>query len=213
MLLPAILTSAGLALLLLAEWRGLLVLRALGKSAAAGGFVWGGVLAAGADPSGFEVAMLAGFGLSAAGDLCLLSRRQPVFLSGLLIFLVAHISYTTAFLFLGGEGWVVAIGLMGSGAVGAVVWRWLDQHVSGHMRVAVGVYIVAIATMLACAISAGAGSGSGSGWLVAGAASFVASDISVARDRFVKRDRLNLMWGPPLYFGAQWMFILGLLPS
>jgi uncharacterized membrane protein YhhN len=77
------------------------------------------------------------------------------------------------------------------------------------MRAAVGVYIVAIAIMLACAIAAG--QGSGSGWLVAGAACFVASDISVARDRFVKRDRINLMWGPPLYFGAQWMFILGLL--
>jgi uncharacterized membrane protein YhhN len=209
MLHPAILTGTGLALLLVSEWQGLLVLRALSKTAAAAGFVWGGYLAVGPDPTGVGAAMLVGFGLSAVGDLCLLSRRTPVFLSGLLTFLMAHIAYTTAFLQLGGGGWVAGVGLVGSGVIGAVVWRWLARHVSGHMRAAVGVYIVAIAIMLACAIAAG--QGSGSGWLVVGAACFVASDISVAQDRFVKRDRINLMWGPPLYFGAQWMFILGLL--
>jgi uncharacterized membrane protein YhhN len=209
MLLPAILTGAGLALLLVSEWQGLLVLRALSKTAAAAGFVWGGCLAVGPNPSLVGAAMLVGFGLSAVGDLCLLARKPPVFLAGLLTFLVAHIAYTIAFLQLGLEGWVIGAGLVGSGAVGVVVWRWLEQHVSGHMRAAVAVYIVAIATMLGCAIFAG--HGSGSGWLVAGAACFVVSDISVARDRFVKRGRINLMWGPPLYFGAQWMFILGLL--
>jgi hypothetical protein len=36
-----------------------------------------------------------------------------------------------------------------------------------------------------------------------GALAFTASDVSVARDRFVKHEFVNRAWGLPLYFGAQ----------
>jgi hypothetical protein len=36
-----------------------------------------------------------------------------------------------------------------------------------------------------------------------GAVMFYASDLSVARDRFVKRGFLNRVWGLPLYYAAQ----------
>jgi uncharacterized membrane protein YhhN len=65
----------------------------------------------------------------------------------------------------------------------------------------VRIYMVVIALMsaLACAVTAAGGP-----WAVAvGALAFTASDISVARDRFVRHEFLNRAWGLPLYYGAQ----------
>ena len=65
----------------------------------------------------------------------------------------------------------------------------------------VRVYMVVIGVMstLACGVTAAGGP-----WAVAvGALAFTASDISVARDRFVRHEFLNRAWGLPLYYGAQ----------
>jgi hypothetical protein len=43
----------------------------------------------------------------------------------------------------------------------------------------------------------------GNGAIVVGALAFYASDLSVARDRFVVHEFVNRLWGLPLYFGAQ----------
>ena len=44
----------------------------------------------------------------------------------------------------------------------------------------------------------------GGPWQVAvGALAFTASDVAVARDRFVKNGFQNRAWGLPLYYGAQ----------
>jgi hypothetical protein len=37
---------------------------------------------------------------------------------------------------------------------------------------------------------------------------FAASDVSVARDRFVREDFLNRAWGLPLYYGGQLLIAL-----
>ena len=47
--------------------------------------------------------------------------------------------------------------------------------------------------------------------LAVGALAFTASDVSVARDRFVKHEFVNRAWGLPLYFGAQ--LLLAVTPS
>ena len=74
---------------------------------------------------------------------------------------------------------------------GGMVLRWPE------VEVGVG-YLGAMAT-LACGVTAAGGP-----WQVAvGALAFTASDVAVARDRFVKREFLNRAWGLPLYYGAQ----------
>jgi uncharacterized membrane protein YhhN len=60
------------------------------------------------------------------------------------------------------------------------------------------VVIGAMAT-LACGVTAAGGP-----WQVAlGALAFTASDVAVARDRFVQGEFSNRAWGLPLYYGAQ----------
>jgi len=60
---------------------------------------------------------------------------------------------------------------------------------------------------LACAL-AGAG---GPPTVAMGALAFTASDVSVARDRFVRQEFFNRAWGLPLYYCAQ--LLLALSPA
>lgn len=46
-----------------------------------------------------------------------------------------------------------------------------------------------------------------------GAVAFAVSDISVARDRFVKRAIANKAWGLPLYYTAQLLFAMSVIRS
>jgi hypothetical protein len=89
------------------------------------------------------------------------------------------------------------------------VWRWLSPSLPDDMRRPVQAYFAVIATMtaLACAVT-----GAGATPLVAlGAIAFTASDISVARDRFVQPGFVNRVWGLPLYYFAQ--VLLALSPA
>jgi uncharacterized membrane protein YhhN len=67
--------------------------------------------------------------------------------------------------------------------------------------------VIGVMTALACAVS-GAG---GPSVIAAGALAFTASDISVARDRFVHAQFINRAWGLPMYYLAT--VLLALSPS
>jgi len=88
-------------------------------------------------------------------------------------------------------------------------WRWLSPNLPTDMRLPVQAYflVISVMTALACAVS-GAG---GPPVVAAGAIAFTASDISVARDRFVHPEFANRAWGLPLYYLAQ--VLLALSPS
>jgi uncharacterized membrane protein YhhN len=89
------------------------------------------------------------------------------------------------------------------------VLRWLGGSLPPDMVVAVRTYMIVIGVMstLACGVTAAGGP-----WQVAvGALAFTASDVSVARDRFVKHEFVNRAWGLPLYFAAQ--LLLALTPA
>jgi len=59
--------------------------------------------------------------------------------------------------------------------------------------------VISVMSALACGVSAAGGP-----WAVAvGALAFTASDISVARDRFVRHRFINRAWGLPPYYAAQ----------
>ena len=77
------------------------------------------------------------------------------------------------------------------------------------MKQPVVAYFIVIGTMsaLACAVTAAGGPAG----VALGALAFAASDVSVARDRFVQHDFRNRAWGLPLYYCAQ--VLLALTPA
>jgi len=145
-------------------------------------------------------AIFVGLCLSWFGDVFLLSKARPWFLAGLVAFLLGHVAYAVAFFVRGVDPLalaVVAAALLGSAAV---VWRWLSGHV-GSMKGPVIAYIVVISSMLA--LGTASYWAKGGGWLWLGAAMFYASDLFVARQRFVVESFTNRLVGLPIYYVAQ----------
>lgn len=170
----------------------------------------GVALASGALDSAYGRWVLLGLVLCLAGDVLLIPRDRPaVFRAGVLAFLLGHVAYSVAFL---GQ----PLGMLGLAAGGALllaalaaVWRWLLPALPADMKTAVGAYLIVIGCMaaLACAVTAGGGPAG----VALGAIAFTASDVSVARDRFVRHEFLNRAWGLPLYYAAQ--VVIALTPA
>jgi uncharacterized membrane protein YhhN len=139
--------------------------------------------------------------LSWIGDVFLLGRRSVLFLSGLGSFLLAHVAFSVAFATGALSTSAFLVGLIFASAIGVITLRWLWGWLDAPYKVAVAAYVVAIVAMCTMAIAHSAASQS---WLAAvGAVAFAASDISVARDRFVVSAFLNKAWGLPVYYSAQ----------
>ncbi len=172
----------------------------LWKPLAAATFIAAGAQAGLANSSTGAV-MLLGLVLAAGGDVLLIPKSKLAFLGGLGSFLLGHVAYAVSFAMRGVDATVTLLCLGLLALVAVVVMRWLWPHVEGPMRGPVLAYVAVITTMVALAVGA-AWHGS-SWWLVVGATAFYLSDLSVARDRFVKEEFLNRAWGLPLYFGAQ----------
>lgn len=173
--------------------------RAVFKLSCAAGFVLLG-LSAGLDTS-YARWLVLGLGLSMLGDGLLLSKRGGVFLWGLLAFLLAHLCYIAAFWPSSQPDWA---GLLIMLAVSAVALRWLWPHLQGW-KLPVSAYISVIAGMVVVAL------GVGQPLVQWGALLFAASDLFVARQRFVLEDRLNALLGLPLYFLGQYLLAFSLV--
>jgi uncharacterized membrane protein YhhN len=175
-------------------------LRAAAKATASLCFV-AVALAQGALQSAFGLALLAGLGLSLVGDLLLLGERTRLFLAGLGAFALAHAAYAIAFGLGGLHGPMLALAGLGMATAAALTLRWLRPHGGAAMRGPVLVYVLIIALMVALALAHALHSGR---WPVAaGALLFAASDLAVARERFVQRGFVNKAWGLPAYYAAQ----------
>ena len=160
-------------------------------------------------PDRAAVLLLIGLVLSFVGDVLLIPKgaRLP-FLLGLSSFLCAHIAYGFAFILHGTSERHVLGAAVALGLVGAPLARWLVPHARGALRAPVIAYIIAITAMVALAVGA---YGSGARiTLVVGAALFYASDLCVARERFVQKARINGVVGLPLYYAAQLLLVDGL---
>jgi uncharacterized membrane protein YhhN len=147
--------------------------------------------------------LLAGLALCWVGDLLLIPEGEgTAFLGGLSSFLLGHVAYACAFGTAGVSGTWVAAAALPVALVGAAVLRWLwRQPLPRPMRVPVVAYLCAISVMVSLAWGAG---GAGAPWLVPlGAVAFMASDIFVARQRFVTDSAWNTGVGLPLYFLGQ----------
>jgi len=158
-------------------------------------------LQAGALDSTYGVTVLVALALCMLGDLLLIPTEVgKAFLAGLVSFLLGHVAFGVAFLVMGVSWPVVGLATAALAVPALAILRWLWPHLDGPMRFAVPVYILVITGMVALALGAGIPARR---WLVmAGAVSFFLSDIAVARNRFVKPDWLNRLWGLPLYYGA-----------
>jgi uncharacterized membrane protein YhhN len=185
----------------------------IAKPLASSGFV-AVALAAGAlekirDGDLYALALLAGLGLAWAGDLLLIPRGRPVvFRWGLFAFLLGHVAYGLAFASrgidsarAGAAALILLIPALG-------VLRWLGPNLPGELRMPIRAYVVIISGMLALALATVA---HGSDPLIAlGAALFYASDLAVARDRFIAPGFVNAAWGLPLYYAGQLVLALTL---
>jgi uncharacterized membrane protein YhhN len=145
------------------------------------------------------------FGL--AGDVCLALPGNRAFRVGLVAFLAGHIFYVWAFAGLARpEDWASPVQLILLVASGGAFW-WLRSHV-GKMMVPVIVYLVVITLMLAgaWAVFRNPGLNAAGRWIIlAGALYFYASDLFVARQRFVTEQYLNRLIGLPLYYVGQFL--------
>jgi uncharacterized membrane protein YhhN len=173
------------------------------KTAASFGFV---ILGANAWVRGDTVAtwLVAGLALCAIGDVLLLWKRT--FDAGLWTFLAGHVAYVAAFhaakpvtewaLWL-----LVPLGLA---AIGALVWLW--PHL-GDRRLSVAAYIAVISIMVWGAVAVAAADRLPR-MIALGALLFYLSDLTVARDRFVKPEFVNRLLGLPLYYAGQILIAL-----
>ncbi len=173
-------------------------LEVLSKCAASAAFVVLGILRwSFGDPVGAWI--VAGLALCAVGDLCLLWDRS--FDPGLLSFVLGHLAYIAGFsAALPLHHWppVLVVALL---AAGAVASRWLWPHLGGR-RIPVLFYILVISVM----VWGGAATvvRQALPWTAAvGAVLFYASDLAVARQRFVRPEFLNRALGLPTYYLGQ----------
>ncbi len=144
--------------------------------------------------------------LSMAGDVLLVFKgSRRAFLAGIGSFLLAHVGYIVVFALLGVHGLALGLAL---GVFALIAWYiagWLRPHTTGVMRVAVPVYIGVITLMVA--FSVGTTVWYGEALPVLAATTFWLSDLTVARQRFVKPEFMNRLVGLPLYYTAQYLFV------
>lgn len=198
---PYILCAVAVAGLLVAEYRRSRAGLWLAKPIASLAFIWAG-LAAGALDSGYGQLVLLGLVLCLLGDVLLIPLERPaVFRAGVFAFLAGHVAYSAAFLTRPLDPLGLAAGTVLLAVVVGAVLRWIGPTLPAGMVWPVRIYMIVIGLMsaLACGVTAAGGP-----WAVAvGALAFTASDVSVARDRFVRHEFVNRAWGLPLYYAAQ----------
>ena len=145
------------------------------------------------------------------GDVLLIPRSEKIFRLGIVSFLLGHLGFVAAFIIWGVDPLWSLFGALGTAVAALIVLRWLLPHLGADMKTSVIAYIGVISVMMAVAIGT-YGTGQG-GFVLLGAAGFFASDLAVARQRFVTASFINGMWGTPLYFGAQTVLALTVSPE
>lgn len=184
----------------IARWKELNVLAAILKALASTAFVALAVFS-GATETMYGQLILAGLVLSWFGDVFLLSPQKSYLLAGIGAFFLAHVVFIAAFASRPLSLLAATIATTTILVLGAITLRWLWKYLEKFYKIAVPLYLVAIGLMVVLAVAASVASLTAS--VAVGAAAFAISDVSVARDRFVRRALSNKIWGIPLYYFAQ----------
>ena len=203
MLSPLALTVACLVfvlILLVVDHREWPLGRVIAKLSASTCFV-GVAVVLGAHRSTYGQLILGALVLGWLGDALLLSPAPKAFMGGLAAFLLSHVLFATAFVSGAVSVQAMGVAVVMAGVFGAGVLRWLMPHAPKEFKGPVLAYVVVILAM--CVTAAGHAFASQRWAVLVGALLFTASDLSVARDRFVKQGYVNRLWGWPTYFVAQ----------
>ena len=151
--------------------------------------------------------LLIGLIFCLGGDVFLALPGEKMFLFGLISFLLGHVFYAGCFFYVANLSlWSLAgagVGLVAGGSV----FCWLRPYL-GSMHLAVVAYIVVITIMLVGAWTVFGDAGVeivGRLLVFSGAVSFYVSDVFVARDRFLKMEFQNRLFGLPLYYFGQFL--------
>ena len=128
-----------------------------------------------------------------------------MFLAGIAAFLLAHTAFAKAFTVLEFNRIAFVTALLLWIVVVIILIRWLWKYLHGPYRFAVVIYMAAITVMVSFA------GATTSPLIIVAAGMFAVSDISVARDRFVKHSLGNKVWGLPLYYIAQLLFAISII--
>ena len=193
-------TLAGLFGLLIAEKQDSTVGKWLTKPVASAAFISVAVFSGALDHT-YGTIIVAGLVLSWFGDVLLIPKAKAPFMAGLVSFLLGHVAYCVAFATRGFILTWTTVALPVTALATFLVMRGILPHVEKKMQPPVVVYGVVITVMVA--FSAGTAALASNVLIFVGATMFYVSDISVARDRFVKESFLNRIWGLPLYYGGQ----------
>jgi uncharacterized membrane protein YhhN len=197
--LIALISLAVLALLA-ADRAGRTRLALISKSCASLGFVLLGLInCRSGDP--FDRLVLAGLLFAAAGDVALALPGERTFLAGVGAFAVGHLAYAAAAAVYVRSDDVPAYALAVF-APSLLAYGWLYSQL-GKMRLPVAVYVLIISLMVVGAISLYELKFGAARLFLVGALLFYASDLSVARDKFVRDEFVNRLWGLPAYYAAQ----------
>lgn len=144
--------------------------------------------------------VVAGLLCSLVGDVFLMLPRDR-FVAGLVSFLLAHLFYIAAFapgVRAWSVWWAAALAFYGASMLW-ILWRGF-----GRLKAAVVVYVAAILLMAWAALSRRPDAGGGV-WAAAGALLFVASDSSLAWNRFRGEFKGAQALILCTYFAAQWL--------
>ncbi|MGF1666621.1 MAG: lysoplasmalogenase [Acidimicrobiia bacterium] len=161
------------------------------------------------EPGTRTTLIVIGLVLGAIGDVALMGRSDISFMLGLGAFLLGHVAYLVALALDATDPFWLGIGSLLALTLAVVVMRWLRPHLEAPFTVAVPIYVVVICLML----TAGIGAGPERPLAAVGAVLFAASDLFVARQRFVTSEPINPSVGLPLYYAAQlliaWSVVAG----
>jgi len=162
-------------------------------------------------------ALLVGLGCSLVGDVALLWPQQG-FLPGLVSFLLAHVAYLVAFsrgVRLAARPLAFAAYGLLAGSLLMVLWPGVPQP----LRLPVLVYVVALSAMAAQTASWAAVrrrdglAAPAQAWCAAlGGLLFVASDATLAFNRFHSPVPASTLWILASYWAAQWLIASSLAP-
>lgn len=211
LVIATVVSAAACLALVAAEYRHAKTARMIAKPIASLGFVAVATLAIVSCESpipawdAYQRYILIGLVLGVAGDVALLGRSSRAFLAGLAAFLLGHIAYIVAFAQLAAPDTWLDVRALAPAAVGGGALAYLWPRL-GNMRLPVIGYVIAIVTMMCAAIAAARMPdipACNRTLLVVGAALFFASDLAVARDRFVGASFVNRAWGLPAYYAGQ----------
>jgi len=189
---------AAVATLVVADYRGWRAGIWLAKPLASSLFI-AVALANGATASGYGLLVLAALAFSWLGDLLLIPDDDRVFRAGVGAFGLAHVAYLAAFALRGFDPLRAGLAALAAAFALAIAARWLRPHVPPDMTLSVNAYMGIISAMVVAAFGASAADP----WILVGALLFYASDLMVARERFVSPSPWNPLLGLPLYYAAQ----------